>query len=88
MKGRERQEYVNIPLTETNRATLSLRNGGILAGDRSAGRRPALDLTVNAGTMLTALRPSRAVIVDGTIHPTGLLALALLHFAYPALCSG
>lgn len=75
-------------LFETNRATLSFRNDRMLAGSRGAGRWPALDIAVDAGTLLAIFLPGRAVLVDGTVRPTGLLALALLHFAYPALCSG
>jgi len=75
-------------LTETGRATLSYTNDRIFAGDRLAGHRPALDLAVDAGTLLAALLPDRAILVDAAIHPAGFLALALLHFAYSALCSG
>lgn len=46
---------MQVTLSETNRATLSLRNDGILASDRSAERRFTLDLTVKTGTMLTTL---------------------------------
>lgn len=60
----------------------------MLAGDRGAGRRPAGDLTVDARTLLAALLPGRAVFMDGPVRPARLLALALLHFAYSALCSG
>lgn len=78
----------NASLTETDRAALSLRYDRILAGDRGTGRWPALNLTVNARTLLAALLPRRAVLVDGAIRSTRLLALALLHLVYPALCSG
>jgi len=60
----------------------------MLADSRGAGYWPAFDIAVDAGTMLAILLPGRAVLVDGTVRPTGLLALALLHFAYPVLCSG
>lgn len=60
----------------------------MLAGSRGAGRWPAFDIAVDAGTLLATLLPGRAVLVDGTVRPTRLLALALLHFAYSALCSG
>lgn len=75
-------------LTETSRTTLAVTNDRILAVDRVAGHRPALDLAMDAGTLLAALVPDRAVLVDGAVHPAGLLALALLHFAYSAFCSG
>lgn len=67
---------------------MPLRNDRILASDRGAGCWPALDFTVDARTLLTTLLPGRTVFVDGAISPARLLALALLHFAYSALCSG
>lgn len=73
---------------ETHRATLSFRNDRMLAVDRGAGHWPALNIAVDAGTLLATFLPGCAVLVDGTVRPTGLLALALLYFAYPALCSG
>lgn len=78
----------DAPLTEANRTTLSLRNDRVLAVGRGAGYRLAYDLAVDARALLAVLLPRRAVLVDGAVHPTRLLALALLHVAYPALCSG
>lgn len=60
----------------------------MLAGNLGARRWPAFDIAMDAGTLLAILLPGRAVLVDGTVRPTGFLALALLHFAYPVLCGG
>lgn len=64
------------------------KNDRVLASDRSAGCRSALDFTVDARTLLAVLFPGSTVLVDGTVSSARLLALALLHFAYSALCSG